>query len=74
MLNQPIFWNEQEKEYLALIGLKDDVQSDDTNIEEGYKQFVLPFMKQHREYFEYVYLFGYKKRLKKRNSDATTND
>ena len=52
VLNQPIFWNKQEKEYLALIGLKDDVESDETNIEEGYKHFVLPFMNKQKKYFE----------------------
>jgi SET domain-containing protein 6 len=52
VLNQPIFWNEQEREYLTLIGLKDGVDDDETNIEKGYIYFVLPFMDEHKEYFE----------------------
>ena len=52
VLNQPIFWNEQEREYLTLIGLKDGVDDDETNIEKGYIYFVLPFMDKHKEYFE----------------------
>jgi hypothetical protein len=52
VLNQPIFWSELEREYLTLVGLKDGVESDETNIEEGYREFVLPFVDKHTEFFE----------------------
>jgi hypothetical protein len=52
VLNQPIFWSELEREYLTLVGLKDGVENDETNIEDGYREFVLPFMDKHTEFFE----------------------
>ena len=52
VLNQPIFWTEQEREILTSIGLKDGVENDDRNIELGYTDIVLPLMEKNRKYFE----------------------
>lgn len=52
VLNQPIFWNEEERNYLTLIGLKDGVDNDVMHIRDGYFNFVLPFMERHNDYFE----------------------
>lgn len=52
VLNQPIFWTEDERDYLTLIGLKDHVNDDLMNIELGYNTYILPFMKSYQDLFE----------------------
>ncbi|XP_028400614.1 N-lysine methyltransferase SETD6-like [Dendronephthya gigantea] len=52
VLNQPIFWTEQERKILTSIDLKDGVEEDERNIELGYKNFVLPFMEKNKKYFD----------------------
>ena len=52
ILNQPIFWTEQEREWLNLIGIKDSVDNDVKCIEQQYFGHVVPFMEKHEKYFE----------------------
>lgn len=51
-LNQPIFWNKLEREYLNLIEMKENVDSDIKCIKEQYYDYVIPFIEKHVQYFE----------------------
>ena len=52
VLNQPIFWNEQERELLNFVDMKTSVENGLKQIEDQYNNHVLPFIKAHSKYFE----------------------